>query len=122
MKRIYWSLGGMLALLFLSLKTNWPHGLDLERLTPLAVSAGLGAIMGFFLALVTESVQTGVDRLKKIPLWVVATSLFGVGLAQGSAPLRDILRISLWAALIGLIVGLVHYIALEATARHQPRT
>jgi membrane associated rhomboid family serine protease len=76
--------------------------------------------MGFSLALVTEPVQTGVDRLKRIPLWVVATSLFGVGLAQGSAPLRDIFRISLWAALIGLIIGLVHYIALEAIARRQP--
>lgn len=76
--------------------------------------------MGFFLALVTQPVHTGVDRLKKIPLWVVATSLFGIGLAQGSAPLRDILRISLWAALIGLIVGLVHYIALEATVRRHP--
>jgi hypothetical protein len=75
--------------------------------------------MGFFLALVTEPVQTGVDRLKKIPLWVVATSLFGVGLAQGSAPLRDIFRISLWAALIGLVIGVVHYTALRATARRQ---
>jgi hypothetical protein len=75
--------------------------------------------MNFFLALVTEPVQTGVDRLKKVPLWVVATSLFGVGHAQGSAPLRDIFRISLWAALVGLIVGAVHYIALEATAAHR---
>lgn len=119
MKRIYWSLGGMSALLFLSLKANWPHGTDLQRLIPLGLSAGLGAIMGFFLALVTEPVQTGVDRLKKIPLWVVATSLFGVGLAQGSAPLRDIFRISLWAALIGLVIGVVHYTALRATARRQ---
>jgi len=119
MKRIYWSLVGMSVLLFLSLKANWPHGTDLARLVPLALSAGLGAVMGFFLALVTEPVRTGVDRLKKIPLWAVATSAFGIALAQGSAPLRDILRITLWAVLIGVIIGLVHYIALEATARRQ---
>jgi hypothetical protein len=76
--------------------------------------------MGFFLALVTEPVHTGVDRLKRIPLWVVATSLFGLGLDQGGARLRDIVRISVWAALIGFIIGLVHYTALEVIARRQP--
>jgi membrane associated rhomboid family serine protease len=77
--------------------------------------------MGFVLALVSEPAQTRVGRLKKIPMWVLATSLFGVGFVQGSASVRDILRISLWAALIGLILGLVHYATLEVTAFRQLR-
>jgi len=72
--------------------------------------------MGFFLALVSEPAQNRVGRLKKIPTWVVATFLFGVGLLQGSASVRDILRISLWAALVGLILGLTHYATLEFAA------
>lgn len=94
----------------LSLKdADWIADRSLHNLGVLGVGAVAGGLLGFCLAHVVKPITQTRDRGYKLVLWVCAFSILGFALGHGNVPWSTTLKIMGGAAILGLIIGGVHF-------------
>jgi hypothetical protein len=98
---------------------NWLGNPSLQNLRVLAISALLGAFLGFCIAQIVRPKKQSKDHVYKPVLWICAFAILGFALGHGNVPWSTTLKIMGVTAGIGAIIGFVHYLLERRKESHQ---
>ena len=110
MRRLYWSLGLMLAGVFLSMKDiDWMYDSTSHKFAILLLYGAVGALLGMCLSVVVQPAASRGRRTARFFCWTAAFGLLGLAVGHGNVPWLVTLRFIGVFAAIGAAVGSLQF-------------